>query len=171
MATVCITIVAITEGIEPSKRTIFITPENPIVPIGRASRSPNKGLQAALNNAWFESPVMSRDHAELYLSLENEVYHQTCSDSSIVKKLIRWYHTESHDSGCRLYAWYHTKRRETTSRSSSAVEEWRSCYIRHWSSSRTWHISRLPVWHLLWICKGSVSQNDIFKYDCKVTLK
>jgi hypothetical protein len=37
------------------------------VPIGRASTSPSKGFLGAMDNAWFDSPVMSRDHAEIFV--------------------------------------------------------------------------------------------------------
>lgn len=37
------------------------------VGIGRASRNPAKGLTAAGDNAWFDSPIMSRQHAKFSL--------------------------------------------------------------------------------------------------------
>ena len=35
--------------------------------IGRASRNAAKGLTAAEDNAWFDSPIMSRQHAKFSL--------------------------------------------------------------------------------------------------------
>ena len=37
------------------------------VDIGRASRNIMKGLTASRNNAWFDSPIMSRQHAKFSL--------------------------------------------------------------------------------------------------------
>ncbi|KAH0615325.1 uncharacterized protein H6S33_000961 [Morchella sextelata] len=53
-------------------RTIILTPETPIQPIGRSSRNTSKGLVADRNNGFFESAVMSRSHAEVRLILEPE---------------------------------------------------------------------------------------------------
>ncbi|EMR66240.1 putative fha domain protein [Eutypa lata UCREL1] len=50
--------------VEPERRLTFTT-RNPVIPIGRASKVPTKGFVAASDNAWFDSPVMSRGHAEL----------------------------------------------------------------------------------------------------------
>ncbi|KAF2186275.1 hypothetical protein K469DRAFT_706941 [Zopfia rhizophila CBS 207.26] len=47
-----------------SERKILLGP-NSTVPIGRSSKSAHKNLQAAPNNAFIDSPVISRDHAEL----------------------------------------------------------------------------------------------------------
>ncbi|KAL9094554.1 MAG: hypothetical protein Q9165_003113 [Trypethelium subeluteriae] len=41
------------------------------VPIGRASSCESKGLVANRNNAYFNCPVVSRTHAELFVKLEN----------------------------------------------------------------------------------------------------
>lgn len=51
-------------------RTIQLTVENPVQPIGRSSRNEAKGLFAARDNGFFESPVMSRSHAEVKITLE-----------------------------------------------------------------------------------------------------
>lgn len=40
--------------------------------IGRTSKR-NASLEAAKNNAWFDSAVMSRDHARLTLDVDNYV--------------------------------------------------------------------------------------------------
>lgn len=55
------------------ERTLTLHPHLRTIQIGRASKSPSKGLQAALNNAWFDSPVMSRNHAEISLDTESNV--------------------------------------------------------------------------------------------------
>ncbi|KAF2234342.1 hypothetical protein EV356DRAFT_158239 [Viridothelium virens] len=41
------------------------------IPIGRASSCESKGLVANRNNAYFNCPVVSRTHAELFVKLEN----------------------------------------------------------------------------------------------------
>ncbi|KAI0386965.1 hypothetical protein F5Y04DRAFT_242695 [Hypomontagnella monticulosa] len=48
-------------------REFTLTSQTPTIRIGRASKVPTKGCVAAKDNAWFESPVMSRHHAELLL--------------------------------------------------------------------------------------------------------
>lgn len=50
--------------VEPERRLTF-TRNNPMISIGRASKVSSKGFVAAADNAWFDSPVMSRGHAEL----------------------------------------------------------------------------------------------------------
>ncbi|QSZ31777.1 hypothetical protein DSL72_001346 [Monilinia vaccinii-corymbosi] len=52
-------------ALEPATRILNLTPTKPVMKIGRASKSPAKGIQSATDNAWFDSPVMSRDHAEI----------------------------------------------------------------------------------------------------------
>ncbi|KAI1113946.1 hypothetical protein F5Y14DRAFT_416374 [Nemania sp. NC0429] len=47
------------------KRRLVLTPHRPVVPIGRSSKVQSKGFIPAQDNAWFENPVMSRQHAEL----------------------------------------------------------------------------------------------------------
>jgi pSer/pThr/pTyr-binding forkhead associated (FHA) protein len=44
-----------------------------MIPIGRASKSVSKGLLGAADNAWFDSPVMSRNHAEIAFDAEERV--------------------------------------------------------------------------------------------------
>ncbi|KAH9906986.1 hypothetical protein F4778DRAFT_724247 [Xylariomycetidae sp. FL2044] len=47
------------------ERKFLLTREAPTIQIGRASKVTSKGYVAASDNAWFDSPVMSRRHAEL----------------------------------------------------------------------------------------------------------
>ncbi|MCJ1383793.1 hypothetical protein MMC17_006907 [Xylographa soralifera] len=49
------------------ERTFQLNPAKSFIEIGRASKTASKGLAAAKDNAWFESPIMSRSHAELTL--------------------------------------------------------------------------------------------------------
>ncbi|KAI1452808.1 hypothetical protein F4805DRAFT_403898 [Annulohypoxylon moriforme] len=65
-------VVAITLALRPAgpqtslaKRDFILSRLRPSIRIGRASKVPAKGFVAAENNAWFDSPVMSRQHAEL----------------------------------------------------------------------------------------------------------
>ena len=55
------------------ERTLTLHPHLRTIQIGRASKSPSKGLQAAVENAWFDSPVMSRNHAEISMNAESNV--------------------------------------------------------------------------------------------------
>lgn len=50
-------------------RTIQLNSEKPSASIGRSSRNEAKGLFAGPNNGFFESPVMSRAHAEVRMIL------------------------------------------------------------------------------------------------------
>ncbi|KAF7536852.1 hypothetical protein G7Z17_g12969 [Cylindrodendrum hubeiense] len=52
-------------------RRFFLTREKPVMDIGRTSKR-NTSFEAAKNNAWFDSPVMSRDHAHLKLDAEKQ---------------------------------------------------------------------------------------------------
>lgn len=55
------------------ERRITLTRDNPSMPIGRASKVRSKGFVASSTNGWFDSPVMSRDHAELIADLDTRV--------------------------------------------------------------------------------------------------
>lgn len=55
------------------KRTITLTQGNDTLQIGRASKVTTKGFVAASDNAWFDSPVMSRDHAEIIANIDEKV--------------------------------------------------------------------------------------------------
>ncbi|OIW23602.1 hypothetical protein CONLIGDRAFT_637571 [Coniochaeta ligniaria NRRL 30616] len=55
------------------KRTITLTQHNNILQIGRASKVATKGFVAATDNAWFDSPVMSRNHAEIVAGFDEKV--------------------------------------------------------------------------------------------------
>ncbi|KAI5462626.1 hypothetical protein BGZ63DRAFT_403835 [Mariannaea sp. PMI_226] len=52
-------------------RRFFLTKEKPSIVIGRTSKR-NSNYEAAVYNAWFDSPVMSRDHAHLKLDTERQ---------------------------------------------------------------------------------------------------
>jgi hypothetical protein len=58
---------------EIPKRTITLTPTNNTLSIGRASKVATKGFTAAADNAWFDSPVMSRSHAEIMANFDDKV--------------------------------------------------------------------------------------------------
>ncbi|KAH8202942.1 hypothetical protein TruAng_002888 [Truncatella angustata] len=47
------------------QRVILLTKVATATQVGRASKQESKGFVAARENAWFDSPVMSRQHAEL----------------------------------------------------------------------------------------------------------
>jgi hypothetical protein len=74
--TAIVTLTAITAGIVPAQRILKLNPDLSPIRIGRASKSVSKGLMSAEDNAWFDNPVMSREHAELVFDPEEMV----CSD-------------------------------------------------------------------------------------------
>ena len=55
-----------------AKRTLTLNPAKRHIEIGRASKTASKGLVACKDNAWFDSPIMSRTHAEILLVLTPE---------------------------------------------------------------------------------------------------
>lgn len=66
-------LVTLTDTSKPTinaQRFLRVTRENPVIRFGRASRTQAKGRVAAENNALFDSPVMSRDHAEIVADVE-----------------------------------------------------------------------------------------------------
>lgn len=54
------------------RRNIVLSKERPTVTIGRSSKR-DSSLGASEHNAWIDSPVMSRDHAQLRFNAENQV--------------------------------------------------------------------------------------------------
>lgn len=66
-----ITLAAINGSHSPSIRVLHLSPNRRVVQIGRASKNSSKGLLEASDNGWFDSPVMSRNHAEISLNLNN----------------------------------------------------------------------------------------------------
>ncbi|KAB5554518.1 hypothetical protein GE09DRAFT_131015 [Coniochaeta sp. 2T2.1] len=57
---------------ELRRRIITLTRTNDTVKIGRSSKVPTKGFVPASGNAWFDSPVMSRNHAEIVADIDNQ---------------------------------------------------------------------------------------------------
>ncbi|KAJ4133507.1 hypothetical protein NW768_005093 [Fusarium equiseti] len=53
------------------ERRIFLTRQNPTMKIGRTSKK-KSSLEATKCNAWFDSPVMSREHAALQFDAKNQ---------------------------------------------------------------------------------------------------
>jgi hypothetical protein len=68
-------------------RTITLTHLNDTLQIGRASKVTTKGFVAAADNAWFDSPVMSRNHAEIVANVDEKVM-QNLSPNTKVSSLI-----------------------------------------------------------------------------------
>jgi hypothetical protein len=104
--TALITLTAITPGIVPSKRVLKLNPECQTIPVGRASKSVSKGLLSAEDNAWFDNPVMSRDHAELILKQEDMASFQipvfwivlaNCSKSIVIQDVHSMHGTQVND--------------------------------------------------------------------------
>jgi hypothetical protein len=72
-STVSVTLAALNGNLNPAVRVLNLDIDNVSIPVGRASKTVSKGLQGARENAWFDSPVMSRDHAELLLDVDADV--------------------------------------------------------------------------------------------------
>jgi len=70
---VYITLTPLNGNFHPSERILNLNPDRTTIQVGRASKSPSKGLVGASDNAWFDSPVMSRDHAKLIFNPKNNV--------------------------------------------------------------------------------------------------
>lgn len=68
-ATVTMTLLG--PGDQLCHRVLEMDDRRPSVVIGRSSKTPSKGLEASVYNAWFDSPVMSRMHARLELKLDD----------------------------------------------------------------------------------------------------
>ncbi|KAI0972237.1 hypothetical protein F4678DRAFT_460462 [Xylaria arbuscula] len=47
------------------QRRLVLTRRSPVVAIGRSSKVKSKGFIPAVDNAWFDNPVVSRQHAEI----------------------------------------------------------------------------------------------------------
>jgi pSer/pThr/pTyr-binding forkhead associated (FHA) protein len=80
--------VSMTGDIYPVERVINLSPDHPTIEIGRASKSLNKGIVSAEDNAWFDSPVMSRAHAKLTLDINDNVRVPSPSDMQIYANLV-----------------------------------------------------------------------------------
>lgn len=59
-------------------RRLFLTKEKPSMDIGRTSKR-NASFEAAKNNAWFDSAVMSREHARLKVDTDKQVRLSPCN--------------------------------------------------------------------------------------------
>ena len=59
------------------RRTVSLTSDNPVIQIGRTSKR-NTNFEAATTNCWFDSPVMSREHAQLRFDADNQVSLYPC---------------------------------------------------------------------------------------------
>ncbi|CZS98405.1 hypothetical protein WAI453_005832 [Rhynchosporium graminicola] len=68
---VVLTLTALDGNLSIAERRITLNSKNNAIPVGRASKSVTKGLLEAPNNTWFDSPVMSRNHATIELNSEN----------------------------------------------------------------------------------------------------
>ncbi|KAI4178471.1 MAG: hypothetical protein LQ348_005603 [Seirophora lacunosa] len=71
-------IVTLTPRNDESDFTRVITLKSPSdsIIIGRASKTASKGLVGLPENAWFSSPIMSREHAKLFMASDRAVHIQ-----------------------------------------------------------------------------------------------
>ena len=67
------TLTCLTGDLLPAERVLTLDIDETSIKVGRASKTLSKGLHAARENAWFDSPVMSRNHAELSFDPETRV--------------------------------------------------------------------------------------------------
>lgn len=84
-------------------RVLKINPSNTTVVVGRASKNVDKGLVAARENAWFDSPIMSRKHAVFSINPENKAafiqdFKSTHGTFISGRKLLQY-------ENCRLKDW------------------------------------------------------------------
>ncbi|KAI1635322.1 hypothetical protein F4809DRAFT_651224 [Biscogniauxia mediterranea] len=80
---------------EPERRLV-LTRKAPSIRIGRASKVPTKGFVAAKENAWFDSPVMSRQHAELIANFDTSPKTVSIKDAG---SLHGTFHTPNDGAG------------------------------------------------------------------------
>lgn len=55
------------------ERRIVLNADNKSVTIGRASKVSSKGYIAGVDNGWFDSAVMSRQHAKIVVDMDKKV--------------------------------------------------------------------------------------------------
>ena len=68
---------------EVGLRTIKLIPGRDSIKIGRSSKSAAKDLKAGSDNAWIDSPVLSREHASIYLAADGSEVRVLWAVSSI----------------------------------------------------------------------------------------
>lgn len=67
------------------KREFILTPDSPMMPIARATSRPEGRGKAARNNAFFNSPIISRKHAELFIEPASKVpVSHFCGNPSLI---------------------------------------------------------------------------------------
>lgn len=93
------------------ERRIVLTGSSPTLQIGRASNRLALGLQSETANAWFDSPVMSRNHARISADIANKV----CRTFSQQARCLR--PSTNMTAGCvhrghEIYAWDLPQRRK-----------------------------------------------------------
>ncbi|KAM0804909.1 hypothetical protein BDR22DRAFT_916153 [Usnea florida] len=71
-----ITLTPLGQDEQQNHRTVTINTDNLYVSVGRASKNPAKGLLAAVDNAWFDYPILSRTHAKFTASRNQQVGQQ-----------------------------------------------------------------------------------------------
>lgn len=84
-------------------RVLKINPSDTTVVVGRASKNVDKGLVAARENAWFDSPIMSRKHAVFSINSEAKAafiqdFKSTHGTFVSGRKLLQY-------ENCRLKDW------------------------------------------------------------------
>lgn len=76
MANVIGAVVTLTPVYSPDTlpfRSLTFLSNNDTVPVGRASKSETKNLVPSHDNGWFDSRVMSREHAVIGVKMEDKV--------------------------------------------------------------------------------------------------
>ncbi|KAL8761193.1 MAG: hypothetical protein Q9184_002656 [Pyrenodesmia sp. 2 TL-2023] len=63
------------------KRIITLESPNKPVVIGRASKTASKGLVGLPENAWFNSPIMSREHGKIFMTPTRAVHIEDCAST------------------------------------------------------------------------------------------
>lgn len=98
----------------PSTRSFVLSKASPIISLGRSSKREGRNREPACDNGWFDSRVMSRDHAELSISQKNKVdYYSTMRFARATVLIL---HPGCLHSGLWLNPWHLAQQPQTDSR-------------------------------------------------------
>lgn len=90
-------------------RVITLNQSTDFIIIGRASKTTSKGLFAASDNAWFDSPIMSREHAKMSVTYDGKVsWHPTVKRVLLIPHKI--YDVHLQDMGSTHGTWLGSRR-------------------------------------------------------------
>lgn len=111
------------------ERTITLDYDRVKIPIGRSS-SKVASVAPRPDNAFYENPVMSRSHAELYVDLRYLVCHPVHS-MLIRAPMTDWPYIASLRPRCPVVSWNASERHQDPTGGPTSAPGWR--YIDFWS--------------------------------------